>query len=1088
MKFFSIPISQLGSIAGIFVSCMIASQCTSVIAQEEVPKLSDDLIRRSAAVRSLEPNQAPDPAQHTTETFEFSIRKQYEAGLSYTFDQLQPWFEPDSKSTNGKRFLEIVDELCQTEKFNHKKSFDSCLEIATKLVAQGATLPDNFAFHLLLATKNHPDICGDNTIANRIDALQLQLQPRQLDDPTFSNPAVFEEFKTTIERIKSAKSYDDVPTEYAVAMARLVPETERLQAAELIFQTAAYLSKHENNFEEGATVRRKTSALAASLSSISLKTKGKQALTLFERCHQEFIRASQLEGTSKPKRWYLFQNPMMELGKNIDDEHFDSFFAAYQIGNIDAGPREGEMLANISKNLNARNRSTLAQHVLERGRSIIEENLKTGSAFFLYPHINEIDSDGDQTQRFVNFCLKTLNQSNDDKFRISLLRVLMPYIRDLSPQQANELSSVATDYILATQDRQSAFSTANILSSIRSVMTREQLESVLNHLDPFQIKNQVTMNGAHAKFRRELEFRQKLEVILGVVKQDDQAHFEAMTVNQKNQLFDDCYTVLPQCRSQKNKLACLKLMVEKFPKRSFERLSLLAHREDCRDIRTELLQLLAIHLDDRAAQIFHSFLEDDNPDVRAAAIDGISLLRDQPYSIFDPAGRDRRQLRLVESTLRTGESSLRLRPLMNYVWQSRSSNGNQAQRAFPADDVCDRDDLDARLRQWMATADSSKVRQAAARALVTSDVNKFRVAEWGVWLSNDDQFSLAKSVIDKLPPFVHQTQNPIREFIQFDGMQVIDKPIIHVLVDQPTSFDLKVTIQAGQTWFAYPKPNSIFVLLRRGTLKNRLTDQVFKSDYERLFGDRERIRFTDESLGYPWIETKQQRFNDVLSPIVQRQVPWGIGVEWQGVIALPKKANWMKERAVEGNQFQWWQDLRRVDSSWLSARNEAERFLYYDGPTVVPCKYHADTVANQVMIEIDTNKSNQPNDIRFRDPYRGLFIDVNDDGKIVGHLFEVENSVASQKEAKLTTNFSAKGTIEGEDVRRALRWLVQVDGGLTGSEADGLINAWQEEFLRKPGRRVLFRIERNHYDFICPIDVRPTPTEMSRVGLVLVNL
>ena len=57
--------------------------------------------------------------------------------------------------------------------------------------------------------------------------------------------------------------------------------------------------------------------------------------------------------------------------------------------------------------------------------------------------------------------------------------------------------------------------------------------------------------------------------------------------------------------------------------------------------------------------------------------------------------------------------------------------------------------------------------------------------------------------------------------------------------------------------------------------------------------------------------------------------------------------------------------------------------------------------------------------------------------------------------------------------------------GLTAGEADGLIACWSPQFFQTDGTRLLTIMSRGDYDTYCPIEVRPTPTEMVRVGIVL---
>jgi hypothetical protein len=57
--------------------------------------------------------------------------------------------------------------------------------------------------------------------------------------------------------------------------------------------------------------------------------------------------------------------------------------------------------------------------------------------------------------------------------------------------------------------------------------------------------------------------------------------------------------------------------------------------------------------------------------------------------------------------------------------------------------------------------------------------------------------------------------------------------------------------------------------------------------------------------------------------------------------------------------------------------------------------------------------------------------------------------------------------------------------GLSGPEAEGLIAAWTPQFFQTEGRRFILRMAPEDYARQCPMQVRPTPTEVVRLGLIL---
>ena len=76
--------------------------------------------------------------------------------------------------------------------------------------------------------------------------------------------------------------------------------------------------------------------------------------------------------------------------------------------------------------------------------------------------------------------------------------------------------------------------------------------------------------------------------------------------------------------------------------------------------------------------------------------------------------------------------------------------------------------------------------------------------------------------------------------------------------------------------------------------------------------------------------------------------------------------------------------------------------------------------------------------------------------------------VGAQVEAQLTQNLQRRG--------------------LTPAEAAGMVDCWRSVFFEKPGRRLLLLLTPEDYDTLCPMVVRPAPTERVRLGIVLYEL
>ena len=74
--------------------------------------------------------------------------------------------------------------------------------------------------------------------------------------------------------------------------------------------------------------------------------------------------------------------------------------------------------------------------------------------------------------------------------------------------------------------------------------------------------------------------------------------------------------------------------------------------------------------------------------------------------------------------------------------------------------------------------------------------------------------------------------------------------------------------------------------------------------------------------------------------------------------------------------------------------------------------------------------------------------------------------------------------LTGEALVQSLHALL-TQAGLRAEEADGMIACWRPQFFATPGNRFVLVMSARDYDMRCPLQIRPAPTELARVGLVL---
>lgn len=562
------------------------------------------------------------------------------------------------------------------------------------------------------------------------------------------------------------------------------------------------------------------------------------------------------------------------------------------------------------------------------------------------------------------------------------------------------------------------------------------------------------------------------------------------------------------------KIACLKLLAERFPFSALEAFTEIA-KLDMQDpeIRKLAIQCCALYRAPELEGMFLRLVENDDQQIRIAAIDGLGMLA-------MPAHYGRRRYAKTSRKHFIGpppiQASLQCSPQIdvlsitsigNSIWRKvadgkseidvgnrvgtfeqplmRRSNSPRSIHWHPKPKKIG-DATVLRLRKIMLEGRTHEDREAAARAIVVMPPTDYqlRYAEWGVWLSNDGEMMIPQSIVDELPRFVHRTQNPIEELAKrVQRIIIIDKPVIHLTTDKPLSVDIEATIRSGQPWFGFPRPNDFYVMAGGSHSDKSLNDKDFQKALTLVSKNavkkpNERV-LAKRRTGYPWLDPPQRRFGQMAGSTASKNNVLGIGLVWESVIVSPKKLAWMKPPNVSGKRHQWWSELREVESSWISANGESDRFLYYDGPTILPSPSRVEIGVNE--LEIDFPRQIYHRTEGFTEPVHCLFITTSQAGKLKGQKIVIEKTAES-----IRTPITLE--LDGEQVESALLNLVQINGGLTSTEANGLIIAWRKQFLETPGERLLVRLNKNHYDYACPLKIRPIPTECARVGLVLHEL
>lgn len=514
------------------------------------------------------------------------------------------------------------------------------------------------------------------------------------------------------------------------------------------------------------------------------------------------------------------------------------------------------------------------------------------------------------------------------------------------------------------------------------------------------------------------------------------------------------------------------------------------------------LRLIGLCRDPQTADLLISYLKDPRPIVRAAAADAIGILRHPSYSIYVPDGfwiceplaMDTQPPIYVGGLASPGPSE-------NF----RTFNGGRREHDLISDSPMAVDpSVRKTLEEIMLGGATQDEREAAARTLVDwpPDHYKLRLAEWGVWISYGQQMTLAQSVLEEIPPFVYRTGNPTSSFEHyFLYPSAVTKPIVHLSASVPLAVDVEAQIRQGRPWFAYPMPDDFAIGGENVPYKVIGTAGGFP--FPRSSTTTTPDDFNAPPIpslpncreGYPWLiphhRVRQSQGTTFGGPALIAS----LGLRWQSAIVSPKRLNWMTVPVVPSDpKFDWWGRLRKVPSSWIASRGETERFLYYDGPTqaTVPLAARLNRAAGRIDIDLPrephfgygTRPQLEPQfePLAAISPpglpqYEGLYIELHS-GRLRALSAEIKGDGGSLPlvfDPTLTSEATVAGRLRG----------MLLHYGLSGPEAEGLIAAWAPQFFRAEGRRFILRMSPDGYAKLCPMQVRPAPTEVVRLGLIL---
>lgn len=574
------------------------------------------------------------------------------------------------------------------------------------------------------------------------------------------------------------------------------------------------------------------------------------------------------------------------------------------------------------------------------------------------------------------------------------------------------------------------------------------------------------------------------------------------------------------------RMVCLKILIERFPITAYRKMKSIANDGSLDlEIRKRAIWLTGIMQQEDAIPWLEKLLGNMEPSVREAAIDalGLHLFPCFLSQFFSQDFTSRFGVSFNGKVPIYVNNASRFRAIafsdvegmteMSAAQKLMRTGISQENMLKQVGDKETRKRIASKLLKIMVKGRTRSERIAAARALAgyEPDDYKLRVAEWGVWIESAGKLQLVQSVLDEIPPIAYQTTAQISDLKnRVNQIMIVTKPVIHLKVDRPLSVNLSAAIHEGQVWFSYPQPNDFKLHLARNFRDRELTDNEFIDVRKQTKARPEKWKAFGEQAheGYPFLLPRFSKIGGYSGRSRQTNLIQGVGVTWQHLVVSPTRLDWMFEQPVP-LKYRWWSDLRKVDAAWISNGFESEKFLYYDGPTRLPSpikieksrrdgKDYFDLIYFGVK---DNEVSNQVKVGRLSKPL-ALLIEV-EKGIVRGSEISFDSPIedkqkidALKKQLNIADILGWKASflqdpefdLDQKGVEQKLMDMVTTSNGLDKDEAQGLVGSWRNQFFKTDGKRVIVRIRRADYDFQCPLNVSPTPTQVSRVGLILSEL
>ncbi len=500
-------------------------------------------------------------------------------------------------------------------------------------------------------------------------------------------------------------------------------------------------------------------------------------------------------------------------------------------------------------------------------------------------------------------------------------------------------------------------------------------------------------------------------------------------------------SALLQSRPPADRIAVLRSLVQRPRAEALPILLDAARQERDPAVQIVMAHLLGLARPPQALPIIEAWLDNPNPDLRAAAIDAIGVMVDHHY--------------LPGRSLPIDMAADPPIPVQRWINEFDDLPALAAPRSFES---------------VLLGHPTPAERQAAARAIVCIKPSsyQFRYAEWGVFTveetnpatENPPNAPPAPTIADLFEaPDLMAPRPLLNGVIATTRLQ----RVIYCATDRVLALDLLTGMRFGQPRRVHPRPDEL-LLIRN--LARDADGPVAQNGIGKMLPDQ------CLTAGYPWLNPRQPAPSPSVLKSYQTAALNGVAVRWQGIIVNPQRLDWMTPPSKSVGL--WSDPAIEIASSYLSTAGQTCRILSCDDYS---WNFKADDL-------VRTRYDKRPGNPRFPsvprpDTSNAMYVEVGGEFGTAGSEFFPCTRPSTLQPFPLTVPpFQLEA--------RLMTGLIA--HGLLPSEAAGLLDCWRNRFFNTPGKRFLTLISTQDYDRACPLQLKPQPTERARVGLLLTEI